>query len=238
VGPGSGSEPGLWRNNVDLHLHVDVNERETARGDSPRSQNVVGIDVSYSNQNASRVTVPPRFKVQFSREEIEARVAELGEEIGNWCQRVWDESHTDVLTIPVLRGGLFFFSDLVRKINCSIEIAPVRTVGYDPTTSGVQKDSVSVIADGLAVKGRVVLIVDDICETGKTLEVLEKTLLDNGAREVRTAVLIRRLLNRPTFVPCWVGFDYPGTEWFVGYGMDDGDRWRNLPSVYIIRRDA
>jgi hypoxanthine phosphoribosyltransferase len=96
---------------------------------------------------------------------------------------------------------------------------------------------VKIHSEGLAVKGRVVLVVDDLCDTGRTLEALEKELLERGAREVRSVVLIRRLLNKPTFVPCWVGFEYSGLEWFVGYGMDDGERWRNLPGVYIIRRE-
>jgi hypothetical protein len=69
-------------------------------------------------------------------------------------------------------------------------------------------------------------------------EALEKALLERGAREVRTVVLIRRLLEKPTFVPCWVGFQYPGPEWFVGYGMDDNERWRNLPGVHVIKRDV
>lgn len=91
-------------------------------------------------------------------------------------------------------------------------------------------------ADGLAVKGRVVLVVDDVCDSGRTLEALERDLMERGAREVRTVVLIRRLLDRPSFVPCWIGFEYKGPEWFVGYGMDDGQRWRNLPAVHIIKR--
>jgi hypoxanthine phosphoribosyltransferase len=136
-----------------------------------------------------------------------------------------------------MRGGVFFFSDLVRQIPTSVEIVPVRTEAYEASVSGVMKDKVKIHSEGLAVKGRVVLVVDDLCDTGRTLEALEKELLERGAREVRSVVLIRRLLNKPTFVPCWVGFEYSGLEWFVGYGMDDGERWRNLPGVYIIRRE-
>jgi hypoxanthine phosphoribosyltransferase len=141
------------------------------------------------------------------------------------------------MMIPVMRGGVFFFSDLVRQIPTSVEIVPVRTEAYEASVSGVMKDKVKIHSEGLAVKGRVVLVVDDLCDTGRTLEALEKELLERGAREVRSVVLIRRLLNKPTFVPCWVGFEYSGLEWFVGYGMDDGERWRNLPGVYIIRRE-
>jgi hypoxanthine phosphoribosyltransferase len=141
------------------------------------------------------------------------------------------------LAIPVLRGGIFFFADLVRAINASVEIAPVRTEAYEAELNGQPRNEVQIYAEKLAVKGRVVLVVDDVCDSGRTLEELEKALMARGAREVRTVVLVRRLLDHPTFVPCWTGFQYEGPEWFVGYGMDDVERWRNLPGVYIIKRE-
>lgn len=185
-----------------------------------------------------RPPIPGYFSEVYSASAISARVQELGEEIRPWCQRVWDESHTDVLAIPVLRGGIFFFADLVRAIGVSVEIAPIKTEAYEGTKNGVERSSVAIYADQLAVKGRVVLVVDDICDTGRTLEELERELIARGAREVRTVTLIRRLLDKPTFVPCWVGFQHSGLEWFVGYGMDDAERWRNLPGVHIIRKET
>jgi hypoxanthine phosphoribosyltransferase len=185
----------------------------------------------------SKDYIPANFVELFPQDAIAQRVQELGAELREWCKRVWDESHTDVLALPVLRGGLFFFADLVRAIGFSVEMAPIRTQAYEPLVPGAQKATVSIFAEGLAVKGRVVLVVDDICDTGRTLEELEKELLARGAREVRTVTLIRRLLDTPTFVPCWVGFQHAGPEWFVGYGMDDGERWRNLPGVFVIKKD-
>ncbi len=192
----------------------------------------------YSNDTGSGSRIPAHFSVLFSEREIASRIRALGTEISSWCEGVWKDSHTDVLAVPVLRGGIFFFSDLVRQVNCSIEVAPIRTEAYESGANGKQKNEVAIWAERLAVKGRVVLLVDDVCDSGRTLEALEKALLERGAREVRTAVLIRRLLETPTFVPCWVGFQYEGPEWFVGYGMDDNERWRNLPGVYVIKRDV
>ncbi len=192
----------------------------------------------YSNDNGSGRRIPANFSPVFNEKEIAARVKALGEEITGWCEGVWKDSHTDVLVLPVLRGGLFFFADLVRQLRTSVEVDPITTSAYEAGQNGVQKDIVSVYAEQLAVKGRVVLVVDDVCDSGRTLEALEKALLEKGAREVRTAVLVRRLLDTPSFVPCWVGFQYQGPEWFVGYGMDDNQRWRNLPGVYVIKRDA
>jgi hypoxanthine phosphoribosyltransferase len=194
--------------------------------------------VVYSNDSGSERRIPAHFSPVFSEKEIAARIKVLGEEITSWCEGVWRDSHTDVLVLPVLRGGIFFFADLVRSVRTSVEVAPIRTAAYELGVNGVQRDTVSVNLEDLAVKGRVVLVVDDVCDSGKTLEALEKVLIERGAREVRTAVLVRRLLDKPSFVPCWSGFQYQGPEWFVGYGMDDNERWRNLPSVYIIKRDV
>lgn len=191
----------------------------------------------YSNDSGSERRIPANFSCIYSEHEIAKRVAELGHEISSWCSGVWRDSHTDVLVIPVLRGGIFFFADLVRGIAPSIEIAPVTTRGYEVGQNGVQTSAVAIDVSGLAVKGRVVLVVDDVSDSGRTLEALEAKLLAMGAREVRTAVLVRRLLDTPSFVPCWVGFQYSGAEWIVGYGMDDNERWRNLPGVYVIRKD-
>jgi hypoxanthine phosphoribosyltransferase len=194
--------------------------------------------VVYSNDTGSGSRIPAHFSLLFSEREIASRIKALGAEISSWCEGVWKDSHTDVLAVPVLRGGIFFFADVVRQLNCSVEVSPIRTEAYESGSNGKQKNEVAILAEKLAVKGRVVLLVDDVCDSGRTLEALEKALLERGAREVRTVVLIRRLLEKPTFVPCWVGFQYPGPEWFVGYGMDDNERWRNLPGVYVIKRDV
>lgn len=178
--------------------------------------------------------IPENFRLQYGVELLAQRVRETGTEITTWAREVRNNSGQDVLAIPVLRGGIFFFSDLVRSVAASIEIAPVRTVGYDSTTNGVATDSVSIIADSLNVKGRSVLLVDDICDSGRTFAALDILLRKNGATEVRTAVLIKRIFEHKTFDPSWVGFEYRGPEWFVGYGMDDAERWRNLPAVYTI----
>lgn len=181
-------------------------------------------------------TVPSHFKLLYSAERIAEAVERLGAGINEWAHKVWDESHTDLLVIPVLRGGIFFFSDIVRTLSCSVEIAPARTWAYDPEAGNAQRGSVSVNIEGVPAKGRSVLVVDDICDSGKSLLSLTQSLRTAGAREVRSAVLLHREVPGSVFTPEWVGFKYRGSEWFVGYGMDDGDRYRNLPSIYIIQQ--
>lgn len=194
--------------------------------------------MSYTKDSGSQRHIPANFRLQFNEDQIHSRVKELGAEIDHWCKSVWADSRTDVVAIPVLRGGVYFFADLSRQISSSIEIAPVRTSAYDAGTNTARQEvTVDQFADPVQIKGRVVLVVDDVCDSGRTLEQLERSLVERGAREVRTVVLVRRLLPRPTFVPCWVGLEYSGPEWFVGYGMDDNERYRNLPAVYTIGRD-
>jgi hypoxanthine phosphoribosyltransferase len=194
--------------------------------------------VVYSNDSGSGRGIPAHFSCVYSDKEITSRVKALGEEISSWCEGVWRDSHTDVLALPVMRGGIFFFADLSRALTASVEIAPITVQAYEPGGNGIKRKNVGVNLDSLAVKGRVVLVVDDVCDSGRTLEALEQELLARGAREVRTVVLVRRLLDTPSFVPCWVGFQYKGPEWLVGYGMDDNGRWRNLSGVYVIKRDV
>ena len=184
------------------------------------------------------VTLPHYFKLQYTAEDIAKRVKAMGESVSAWTSKVWAESHTDVVAVPVLRGGIFFFTDLVRSLKTSVEIAPLRTYGYESYENNIPRDSISIDGDLIPVKGRAVLLIDDICDSGRTFHVLKNELMKVGAREVRTAVLIKRLVAHNTFQPEWVGFEYIGPEWFVGYGMDDRDRWRNLGSIYLIQQNG
>lgn len=182
--------------------------------------------------------VPANFQLQYKREEIDAAVHRMGGEITTWAKQVWQESHSDVVAIPVLRGGIFFFADVVRQIDASVEIAPIRTWVYESVENNVQREEARVSLEGVHVRGRSVLLVDDICDSGKTLKLLTKMLYEQGALEVKSAVLVKRILKEETFNPDWIGFSYHGSEWMVGYGMEDCNRWRNLQSIYVIRQSS
>lgn len=180
--------------------------------------------------------LPANFKLQYDRAQIAEAVQRMGQEISSWAEKVWQESHTDVVAVPVLRGGIFFFADLVREVGHSMEIAPAQTWTYESDANAVQRESMSLNLEQVPLKGRAILLIDDICDSGKTLRVLTETMSGQGAREVRSAVLIKRQLDEKTFDPDWVGFKYNGPEWMVGYGMEDCNRWRNLPSIYTIKQ--
>lgn len=178
--------------------------------------------------------VPSYFQLLHDRPAIAARVRELGREITGWALSVSGTTGKDLICIPLLRGGVFFFADLVREIQCSIEMTPIRTCAYR-TDENVEASSVSMHVEDLVAKDRSILIVDDICDSGRTLHHLSERLISLGAREVKSVVMIKRELP-DAFEPDWCGFRHQGPEWMVGYGMDDRDRWRNLPSIYLMKR--
>lgn len=184
-------------------------------------------------------SIPPsNYKLEFSREALDERITALGQELTAWSKQVWADSHTDVLVLPILRGALFFAADLVRAIQHSIEFVPIRALTYEANAVLSAGSEVDMSIDQVPARGRVVLLLDDICDSGKTLDSLSRALLARGSREVKSAVAVHRLLHDQLHKPDWVALQYAGPEWLVGYGMDDSGRYRNLPGVYSIRRDA
>ena len=178
--------------------------------------------------------LPSKYKLLYSSKQIADRVQDLSSLITPWCEQVWDTTGQDVVAVPILRGGIFFFADLLTAVDYSVEVAPTKTIAYVENVNQSQHESVKLDISTIPTKNRTILLVDDICDSGKTMRALTDALLKDGAQEVRSAVLVRRQIEKSIFEPNWIGFEYPGPEWLIGYGMEDGRRWRNLPEVYII----
>ena len=178
--------------------------------------------------------IPENYQPLYQPTDIAQRIRHLAGEISPWIKEVSDRSGKEVVAIPILRGALFFFADLVRAIPLSVEVAPARTWAYDAMADNKPLQSVRIDLFGIQVKGRSVLIVDDICESGRTLAVLRANLMAAGAHEVRSVVTVQREVAGRSFSPDWAAFHYPGKEWLVGYGMDDRDSLRNLPGIYLV----
>jgi len=177
--------------------------------------------------------IPSHYTLKYSQVAIEHQVTRIAGEIEQWCREVSDTG--DVLVIPILRGGVYFFADLTRRIGCSVEMAPGRARAYEEGKNASARSEVYISLDGVSVSGRHVLFVDDICDSGRTLDKLVAYTLAQGAETVRSAVLIRRTLSTGGFTPDWVGFEFEGSDWFVGYGMDDRSRYSNLSQIYTIK---
>ncbi len=180
------------------------------------------------------ITLPDSYELQYSREQLRSVVEKVGREVTPWAKEVQEKTGQDLVVVPVMRGGMFFCADLVREIKTSVEITPVTTSSYSSKSNATPFLEVRVDFKGADFLGRSVLVVDDICDSGRTLIVLGEKLKLAGAKDVQAAVLIHRLTEKHLYQPRWSGFEYKGDEWFVGYGLEDMSRWRNLDSVYKI----
>jgi len=182
----------------------------------------------------SQQQLPAEFKLAYSASQVAKRVRLMGDEISPWVSAAEAVTGQQVLCICVLRGGVLFFTDLIRAIPSSVEMTFCRTWSYSSANNERSMDRVRVSVDDVVAQGRAILLIDDICDTGSTLQKLQRVFLDLGAQEVKTAVLIHRVVENSLFTPDYRGFDYQGDDWFVGYGMEDKNHYSNLSEIYIL----
>ena len=134
--------------------------------------------------------------------------------------------------IAIMTGSLVLFADLIRRLSMPQRVGVIRASSYrGGTTSGdLQVDSAMMID----VKGRDVLLVDDIFDTGKTLDRISGMMMDFGAESCRTAVLLHKRRDHAVSMrPDFVAFQIPD-EFVVGYGLDYLDMYRNLPYLAVL----
>lgn len=171
-------------------------------------------------------------EVLYSASAIARRNLELAKEIAS-------RPSGDLLVISVLKGSFIFAADLVRAmhdVGLSPEVEFIMISSYGAgTTSGEIKVLRDIDND---VKGRDVLLIDDILESGKTLKFTRDMMLSRGARSVSIAVLLDKHMRRQSDITAdFIGFECP--DYFVvGYGMDAGHAFRELPFVGVIKGDA
>ena len=160
-------------------------------------------------------------------DELRLRVRELGEAISR------DYDGRDLLLVGVLKGAVFFLSDLMRHIEIPVEVdfMAVASYGSQTDSSGV----VRILKDlDMPIDGRDVLIVEDIVDSGLTLQYLLRNL---GAREpasLEVCALLTKPDRRKVELPTrYVGFEIPD-KFAIGYGLDYAERYRNLPYVAAL----
>lgn len=178
--------------------------------------------------------LPKQYQLAYSPDVIQSRVAAIAQPIARWAEEIRKNTGQDLLAVCVLRGAVHFFSDLLRALPLSIEPAYGRTWHYSVESNSQNESGIRVALEEIPAAGRSLLLVDDICDTGKTLLRLTRIFTELGSVEVRTAVLIHRQMEQTCCTPDWSCFEYRGPEWFVGYGLDDRNRYSNLPGVYTV----
>jgi hypoxanthine phosphoribosyltransferase len=178
---------------------------------------------------ARAVAEPGIGEVLVTADDVQRRVAELGEEISR------DYAGRSLLLIGVLKGAVFFLSDLMRFIDIPVEVDFMAVASYGSATdsSGV----VRILKDlDAAIEGRDVLIVEDIVDSGLTLQYLMRNLGSRNPRTLEVCALLTKPERRKVDLPTrYVGFEIPN-RFVVGYGLDYAERHRNLPFVAVLER--
>jgi hypoxanthine phosphoribosyltransferase len=166
-------------------------------------------------------------RVLIDEDEIRRRVDELAGQIA----RAY--TGRPLTIVGVLTGCLVFLADLIRRLDMPLKIALVQASSYRgrSTTAGDLQVQDELLPD---LKGRHILLIDDILDTGKTLKHLVGHLQSLGVASVRTAVLLRKEGRQEVQIePDFIGFTIPN-EFVVGYGLDYDDEHRNLPFIAVL----
>ena len=173
----------------------------------------------------------PKLRVLIPSDQIQSRIRELGEQISN------DYPNGNLHMICILKGACFFLTDLARamKRDVFVDFMGISTYGKGKTSSG----EVKVTKDlDISLEGADVLIVEDIVDSGVTLNYLMHVLDQRRPRSIRIAALLdkpeRRL--RPIHVN-YVGFKIPD-QFVVGYGLDYAEKYRNLDAICVLDSPA
>jgi hypoxanthine phosphoribosyltransferase len=168
--------------------------------------------------------------VLLTEEQIQARTAELGEEIGNYYRDIVAATGQDLLLITVLKGAVIFVTDLARAIPVptQFEFMAVSSYGSSTSSSGVVRILKDLDRD---INDRDVLIVEDIVDSGLTLSWLLRNLKTRRPRSLRVCTLLRKPdAVRANVEIAYVGFDIPN-DFVVGYGLDYDERYRDLSYI-------
>ena len=184
-----------------------------------------------STQTAAEFTefTNPNLEILYSADEIAARVAELGRQITN------DYAGKDLVLVGVLKGSVIFLSDLMRQIDLNLKIDFMAVSSYKDDT--VSSGDVEILKDLTnPIRGKDVIICEDIIDTGLTLFRLMEILGSRGANSLKIATLLDKPEPRlkKELVIDYCGFQIPN-KFVVGYGLDAANRYRNLPFIGIVK---
>lgn len=170
-------------------------------------------------------------RVLFDEEALKAKVAELGAALTE------DYRGKDPLVVGILNGAMVFYADLIRQLQVPMETDFMRLSSYG--SSSVSSENVQIKKDlDTDIKGRHIVVVEDIIDSGNTMLYLMNRLKDRGAASVKLCALFSKPSRRKVEVKIdYLGWEIPD-EFIVGYGLDFAERYRNLPMVGVLKREV
>ncbi len=169
-------------------------------------------------------------EILFSENEIQNKIKKLGRRISE------DYKGKCPVLISILKGGTVFIADLMREIQITMEIdfLGVASYGSSTKTSGVVEITKDCKID---LNGRDVLIIEDIIDTGLSLQYIIDCLQRKNPRSLKICVLLDKVDARKQYIPVeYKGFTIPD-EFVVGYGLDYAEKYRNLPFIGILKKE-
>jgi len=162
---------------------------------------------------------------------LQRRVDELGQAVSA------DYQGKDLMLVCILKGGVAFLTDLMRRITVphEIDFMAISSYGGQRTeSSGVVRIIMDLHAD---IAGRHVLLVEDIVDSGRTMDYLLRALQARNPASLRVCTLLSKPCRRAVDVPLdYIGFDIPD-DFVLGYGLDFDEKYRNLPFVGVLKQD-
>lgn len=168
--------------------------------------------------------------ILFDEEKILNKVEEVADQINS------EYGDTPIVAIPLLRGGIMFATDLIKKLKCPVEVDFLTTssYGFSETSSG----NVNILTDlRTDIEGKDVLIIDDIIDTGKTLYKVREFLRTKNPNSIK----ICTMLDKPSRREADISVDFYGFEvddlFIVGYGLDYQNFYRNVPYIFVFEKD-
>jgi hypoxanthine phosphoribosyltransferase len=169
----------------------------------------------------------PADEILASEEKIQKAIIKLSDEINH------DYNKKEPIIIAVLNGAYIFSADLTRRLNIkhTLGFAGVKSTTGDKT--GKVRECIFFVDEDFT--GRDILLLDDIFDSGETLSYLIHELLERGAKDVKTCVLVKKIHDRPqkALKIDYLGFEMPD-KWLIGYGMDYNGRYRTLKYITFL----
>ena len=170
-------------------------------------------------------------EILITEEQLSARIKELGAEI----TKDYKDSD-DLLVIGILKGSVVFLADLIRNIDIHTKIDFMTVSSYGMGAESTGKITIKKDLD-TNIEGKDVLIAEDIIDSGITLSNLTKLLKERNPKSIKICALLNKLERREADIDVdYIGFDIPN-EFIVGYGLDYAEKYRNLPSIGILKRE-